>query len=124
MATLLIVDDDRASRLRLAQLARSLGYHAIMASDGARALIMLEDNPDILCVITDWQMPCLDGPGLIRSLRASENAVPILVYSAYRSIGEVAGLLELGANGFLPYPVPAEALAEYMERFVFNGRES
>lgn len=123
MATLLIADDDRTSRMRLAQMAKSLGYHAVLASDGARALAILEDNPDIACVVTDWQMPGLDGPGLIRALRASGNAVPALVYSAFRSIGEVAALLEQGATGFLPYPVPREALAEYVERFVFARRE-
>lgn len=122
MATLLIADDDRANRMRLAQVARSLGYHAVLASDGARALAVIEDNPDITCVVTDWQMPALDGPALIRALRASGNPVPVLVYSAFRSISEVAGLLEQGATGFLPYPVPREALGEYVERFVFNSR--
>jgi CheY-like chemotaxis protein len=106
----------------LAQVARSLGYHPVLASDGARALAVLEDNPDIACVVTDWQMPGLDGPALIRALRAAGNPVPVLVYSAFRSVSEVAGLLEQGATGFLPYPVPREALGEYVERFVFKSR--
>lgn len=122
MATLLIVDDDRSNRTRLEQITRSLGYHLVMASDGARALTVLEDNPGIKCVVTDWQMPVMDGPGLIRALRASGNPVPVLVYSAFRSIGEVAGLLEQGATGFLPYPVTREALAEYVERYAFEAR--
>lgn len=122
MATLLIVDDDRTNRMRLAQVARSLGYNSVLASDGARALTVIEDNPEIACVVTDWQMPGLDGPGLIRALRAAENPLPVLVYSAFRSISEVAGLLEEGATGFLPYPVPREVLGEYMERFVFKAR--
>jgi hypothetical protein len=46
------------------------------------------------------------------------------VYSAFRPVREVAALLEQGATGFLPYPVPREALAEYMERFVFLSKES
>jgi sigma-B regulation protein RsbU (phosphoserine phosphatase) len=122
MATLLIADDDRTNRLRLAQVARSLGYHPVLASDGARALAVIEDNPDIACVVTDWQMPVLDGPALIRALRAAGNPVPVLVYSAFRSISEVASLLEQGATGFLPYPVPRETLGEYVERFVFKSR--
>jgi CheY-like chemotaxis protein len=122
MATLLIVDDDKTSRMRLAQMVRSLGYHSVLASDGARALAVLEDNPEIACVVTDWQMPVLDGPGLIRSLRAAGHAVPVLVFSAFRSIGEVAALLEQGATGFLPYPVPRDVLGEYVERFVFKTR--
>lgn len=119
MATLLIVDDEKINRMRLTQVARSLGYQTILASDGARALTVLQDNPDIVCVITDWQMPVVDGPALIREIRGAGKTIPILVYSAYRSISEVSLLLEQGADGFLPYPVPRDTLAEYMERFVF-----
>ncbi len=122
MATLLIVDDERTNRMRLAQLARSLGFQPILAADGSRALTILEDNPDILCIVTDWQMPNLDGPGMIRALREAGREIPVLVYSAYRSIKEVGHLLEHGATGFLPYPVPRAALAEYMERFVLKDR--
>jgi sigma-B regulation protein RsbU (phosphoserine phosphatase) len=117
MMTLLIVDDDRTNRLRLAQMSRSLGHFALSASDGSRALAMLEDNPGIDMVITDWQMPVMDGPALIRALREAGNPVPVLAYSAYRSINEVAGLLKLGADYFLAYPVSRGELSEYLERF-------
>lgn len=117
MTTLLIVDDDRTNRLRLAQMSRFLGYQPMLASDGARALTVLEDNPDIDIVITDWQMPVMDGPALIRALRESGNQVPLLVYSAYRSVQEVTALLKQGADYFLPYPVPIEELSEYVARF-------
>jgi CheY-like chemotaxis protein len=118
MKTILIVDDERTNRIRLAQIARSLGFSAILASDGIKALSVLEDNPDIDCVVTDCQMPNLDGPGLISRIRPGNSGLLILVYSAYRSIDEIASLLDQGANGFLNYPVTRENLGEYLNRYL------
>ena len=118
MSTLLIVDDEITSRIRLAQLAMSLGYTTILASDGQRALAVLEDNPNVACVVTDCQMPNMDGPAMIVAIRAGGNKIPILVYSAYCRVTEVAALLDHGANGFLGYPVNRESLAEYLERYL------
>lgn len=120
MPKLLIVDDDRINRMRLAQTAQSLGFTTVMASDGLRALAVLEDNPDIACVVTDCQMPGLDGPGLILRIRAVDADLPILVYSAFRTVKEVATLLEQGATGFLSYPVSRENLGEYLHRYLFK----
>jgi CheY-like chemotaxis protein len=123
MTILLIVDDDRTNRLRMAQITRSLGYLPLLASDGARALTILEDNPDIDLVITDCQMPVMDGPALISALRESGNSVPLLVYSAYRSIEEVSALLDKGADYFLPYPVSRESLGYYVGRIVAHRKK-
>jgi CheY-like chemotaxis protein len=124
VAILLIVDDDRTNRLRMAQVTRSLGHIPLLASDGARALTILEDNPGIDLVITDCQMPVMDGPALIRALREAGNPVPLLVYSAYRSIEEVSALLDKGADYFLPYPVSGESLAVYVDRILVRRKKA
>jgi CheY-like chemotaxis protein len=118
MDKLLIVDDVRMNRIRLAKIIDSLGYTAIHASDGLKAFSVLGDNPDIKCVITDYEMPNMNGPELIARIRSSGSELPILVYSAYRSVNEVSLLLEQGANGFLNYPVTRENLAEYVNRYL------
>ena len=118
MKTILIVDDERTNRMRLAQIAHSLGFSTILASDGLKALSVLEDNPDIDCVVTDCQMPNLDGPGLASRIRSENAGLPILIYSAYLRVNEVASLLDQGANGFLNYPVTRENLGEYLNRYL------
>lgn len=118
MKTVLIVDDERTNRIRLARIAQSLGFSTILASDGLKALSVLEDNPDIDCLITDCQMPNLDGPGLVSRIRTGNTKLLILVYSAYRSLNEVASLLDQGANGFLNYPVTRENLGVYLNRYL------
>jgi len=118
MKTILIVDDERTNRIRLAQIANSLGFSTILASDGLKALSVLEDNPDIDCVVTDCQMPNLDGPGLVSRIRTGNTKLLILIYSAYRSLNEISSLLEKGANAFLNYPVTRENLGEYLNRYL------
>lgn len=118
MAKLLLVDDAPANRLRLSHIVHSLGHESVQASDGARALAALEDNADIAALVTDWQMPNLDGPGLIRAVRESGRTLPIFVYSAFRGVQDVASLLERGASAFLAYPVPRDMLAEYLARYL------
>lgn len=121
MSKLLIVDDDKVNRLRLAQTAQSLGFTTILASDGLKALSVLEDNPDIACLLTDCQMPNLDGPALIGKIRSEGKTLPILVYSAYRTVKEISDLIEKGATGFLRYPVTRENLDEYLHRYLFQA---
>lgn len=123
MPKILLVDDERTSRLRLSKIVESLGYSVIQASDGLRALIVMEDNPDIRCVVTDCQMPNLDGPGLIIKIRETGNTLPILVYSAYRSVKEIGALLNQGADAFLSFPVTREEIGEYLERSLFKMAE-
>lgn len=118
MSKLLLVDDDMVNRMRLSHIAQSLGYATILASDGLKAVSVLEDNPDISCIVTDCQMPNLDGPGLIRRIRAEGKPLPILVFSAYRTVKEISDLLENGATGFLRYPVTRENLEEYLHRYL------
>jgi len=120
MPKVLIVDDERTNRIRLAKIIESLGFIVIQAADGLKALSVLEDNTDIKCVVTDCQMPNMDGPSLITTLREHGAQFPILVYSAYRSVKEVAALLDQGADAFLNYPVTRENVGEYLEQMLFR----
>lgn len=113
MRKILVVDDTPPNRMILGRYVTAMGHVPIMASDGARALAVLEDNPDIACVITDCQMPALDGPGLTRAIRDQYGgSLPVLIYSAYLGVKEVREILEMGATRFLNHPVGMASLAE------------
>lgn len=120
MKKILLVDDERTNRFRLTAILESLGYSVMQASDGIIALTILADNDDIKCVVTDCQMPNLDGPGLVTELRANKVTIPIFVYSAYRSINEVAKLIDIGADAFLTYPVTDKNLSDYLQRYEYK----
>lgn len=80
--TVLVVDDDRCTRNLLAIILEKSGYRIINAEDGLEALELFEQQfPDI--IITDINMPRLNGIDLIKHIRSSEAAdIPIIALTA------------------------------------------
>lgn len=115
----LVVDDMKSNRLILGRMVESFGHPAIFASDGERALRILEDNPEIRLVLSDIDMPNLDGPALAAEVLAlpAEVRPAVLIYSSYLKLNQVEALLKSGARAFLPYPFEKEAVREYLERY-------
>ena len=66
---LLIAEDDSVSRLNLSAAVKRLGYEVTAAADGAAAWEALQ-NGDYSVVISDWEMPVVDGAELCRRIRA------------------------------------------------------
>jgi DNA-binding response OmpR family regulator len=94
---ILVVDDDDMLRgLHEAVLNRA-GYGTDSASNGEEALVMLATG-DFDLVLTDCNMPLLDGVGLVRTLRASGSRIPVMILSG-----------SLDARGGLPADVSIEA---------------
>lgn len=104
----LVVDDDARAREAVARLLEAEGYDASVAGDGEEATGLVASwQPDL--VLTDLNMPRLDGRGLVERLRQQAPGTPVIVLSA--GAGGAAGLVEsLGAAGFFPKPVRIDAL--------------
>ncbi|MFT4621529.1 MAG: DNA-binding response OmpR family regulator [Myxococcota bacterium] len=109
MATILIIDDDRSVRDMLAMALEDAGHDALTAPDGIvgeRRVAALE--PDL--VVSDVNMPGLDGFSLCRRIRDSGNAVPIILLTARDGeIDEALGL-ELGADDYVTKPFSTRVL--------------
>jgi len=105
-ATILVVDDSRTMVLTLARVLRKAGYHVTTAHDGVDALTKLESGLHPALILTDLNMPELDGFGLIRAVRARQglDATPIIVLSAETSESATLEARALGANGWLTKP--------------------
>jgi len=93
----------------MCRVMREMGFVAVAeASDGHEALLRITQyRPQLL--ITDCQMPNMDGIRLTRALRSSGITLPIIMISAVNDQLITRAALEAGVNKFLPKPV------EYME---------
>lgn len=123
MTTVLVVDDDKTTRMVLGKMLRNRGLQVVLASDGVRAKTILEDNPDIRVLVTDVVMPLLDGRDLLASLREDERYgnLAIIVMSATVTVGEITRLLEMGASRFLAKPIDERVLCEEIDAVLVAG---
>lgn len=109
----LIVDDDRILR-RLIQKkfeAHDAQFNTLLAEDGAAAVKMLREQP-VSLVVTDLQMPKMDGFALLAHLSEKFPDIPVIVLTAFGTPQSKKKVLERGAAGFMNKPFVVEDLAE------------
>lgn len=106
----LVVDDSSVSRLLIRSLLERHYLTVLEASDGIEALKALEENKDICLVITDYNMPNMDGEEFIVKTREiySRNELAIMSISASDEPGVLVKLLKAGANDFITKPFSNE----------------
>ena len=109
LAKILVIDDDASLLDVLALAFEEAGHEVVRAKDGLSGLDRVRDaKPD--AVISDVNMPGIDGFALCRKLRTEKNEVPlILLTSRDNEIDEALGL-ELGADDYVPKPFSTRVL--------------
>jgi two-component system response regulator MprA len=110
---ILVVDDERAVRESLQRALELEGYRVELAGDGEEALERLASASPPDAAILDVLMPGIDGLELCRRLRASGNALPVLMLTARSEVDSRVAGLDAGADDYLPKPF---ALAELLAR--------
>jgi DNA-binding response OmpR family regulator len=106
LASILIVDDTPSSQNLLTTMLEGLPVTLFQAMDGVEALAQLEQK-NIDLIITDIQMPILDGVALINEIknRAEYDAIPILVITAYSDKVSIEKAFQAGADDYLTKPL-------------------
>jgi two-component system chemotaxis sensor kinase CheA len=99
---ILVCDDALTTRFAMKSMLEIAGYSVVTAGDGEEALGILERTPCQL-VVSDWQMPRLDGIGLTRRIRAHPKLshIPVILCTSLDSPQERAAGLEAGADGYV-----------------------
>ena len=110
-----IVDDDESVREATKGLVRSLGYVAATFASGEEFLNSDRVN-DTSCLITDVQMPGLDGLELQSRLTTMGRHVPIIFVTAFPQERIRARALKAGAFGFLSKPFSDASLIACLDR--------
>ncbi|HEY3442026.1 MAG TPA: sigma-54 dependent transcriptional regulator [Paludibaculum sp.] len=121
-ANVLVVDDELNQRSALAGVISRWGYGVATASDGLEALEMLKSfEADV--VITDLNMPSLDGKGLLEELQKWPTPPQAIVLTAFGNLETALETVhDLGAFWFLEKPIPPGALKMILERALAHGR--
>jgi two-component system chemotaxis response regulator CheY len=115
--TILTVDDSRMMREMLLMVLKDAGFNVVQAEDGQEGLeVLARTSPDV--IITDINMPRLDGYGFIDGVRkdARHRATPILVLSTESSAEKKGRAREAGATGWIVKPFQAAALVDLVRR--------
>jgi len=108
--TALVVDDSSTTRKFISSLLRLYRFTVIEAENGDQALKIIEDTPDLSLVITDYEMPGMNGVEMIRKIRTSKTKaeLPIIGLSAVGDSEMSARFIKTGANDFLHKPFEQE----------------
>jgi two-component system cell cycle sensor histidine kinase/response regulator CckA len=115
--TILLVEDEEGLRSLNARGLRSRGYSVIEASNGIEAMEALEEkNGAVDLVVSDVVMPEMDGPTLLREMRARNPNLKIIFVSGYAEDAFEKSLPENEQFAFLPKPFALSALVEKVKQ--------
>ncbi len=117
----LIVDDDVATRRLYSFLLNNGGYTVIEAEDGMEALERLQ-NIHCSLVITDMNMPRMDGMELIRHIRRDYPELRVILITAFGTPETEKQARKIGANDYLAKPFDFEELEERVRRLFERER--
>ncbi len=108
---ILIAEDDRVSAVLLCEVLERMGHEVHTASNGKEALTLLRET-DYSVVISDWEMPEMDGLELCRAIRAEEfdHYVYVLMLTVRHGTQHVVEGLAAGADEFMSKPLIPEEL--------------
>jgi CheY-like chemotaxis protein len=116
----LVVDDNEVNRLVAGETLEGIGYHVVVAANGAEALEMIKKE-DYLIVLMDCQMPVMDGYAATRAVREWEKSAgchtTIVALTAHALLGERDRVLAAGMDDYLTKPVRASSLDKMIRRY-------
>ncbi len=115
---ILVVDDFSTMRRIIKNLLRDLGFNnTAEADDGNTALPMLQ-NGGFDFLITDWNMPGMQGIDLLKAVRADPKlaTLPVLMVTAESKRDQIVEAAQAGVNGYIVKPFTAVTLKEKIEK--------
>ena len=116
-ATVLIVEDDPNLREALCDTLQLAGYKVAAAADGPSALEIL-DRQSVGMVVSDVQMPNMDGHSLLKRIRGRNPELPVVLMTAFGTVQKAVDAMRCGAADYLLKPFDAEVLVDMVGRYL------
>jgi PAS domain S-box-containing protein len=118
-AHLLLVDDEIMVRDLGEDMLQQLGYRVTSVADGEAALALIEKAPGYFdAVLTDYEMPSMLGPALIKALRDHQADLPIVLLTGYANLATGEQSAEMGADAVLAKPYDMTSLGDAVQQAI------
>ncbi|MFY8272900.1 sigma-54-dependent transcriptional regulator [Pseudoalteromonas sp. SSDWG2] len=113
----LVVEDDPGLREALTDTLSLAGVACIAAKSGEDAIMMLKEH-DVSLVVSDVQMPGINGIELLKSIKLNYPDLPVLMMTAYATIDDAVEAMRMGAIDYMAKPFAPEVLLNLVSRYL------
>ncbi len=119
----LVIDDHELIREAIRGALTQLESDAEIfeASDGAQAIPLVEQHPDLDLILLDLNLPDRDGFSMLVELRRNHPGISVVVMSAQQDQDSVVRALNMGALGFIPKSVPRKVILSALQLVMSGG---
>jgi len=123
-ARILVADDEPNLRRVLTAMLRRDGHEVVQATDGAEAIDLIGQrgetggSSDVDVVITDLRMPTVDGMEVLRHASRSAPLVPVIMITAYGSVGQAVEAIKAGAFDYIEKPFEQDQIRTIVDKAV------
>ena len=121
---LLVVDDSSTMRRIIKNTLIRLNFKDVLeGEDGVQGWEVLDANPDVDMLITDWNMPNMNGLELVKKVRADDRftEMPIIMVTTEGGKAEVITALKAGVNNYIVKPFTPAVLKEKLGAVIGEG---
>lgn len=115
---MVVVDDSSTMRRIIKNTLARLGYTDVLEGEnGVEGWDKMNSNPDVKVLITDWNMPEMNGLDLVKKVRADDRFkdIPIIMVTTEGGKTEVITALKAGVNNYIVKPFTPQVLKEKLE---------
>jgi DNA-binding NtrC family response regulator len=112
---ILVIDDEENARVALSRILSREGYDVASAENGSEALQYLRDK-DVELIITDMNMPVMNGITFLRELNATRPASNVIMITAYGEVESYLEAMNLGAFEYINKPVKIDELNKVINK--------
>lgn len=109
----LIVDDSSTMRRIIKNSLKRIGFEDIIEAGNGKEALEIFADADI--ILTDWNMPEMDGLEFVKQVRSRNKAIPILMVTTNAAKDDIVEALKNGVNNYIVKPFTPETLKEKVE---------
>ncbi|MBT9502741.1 MAG: response regulator [Burkholderiaceae bacterium] len=126
MKARILLIEDNADNLELARyLLAAAGHEVLLATNGAQGLdVARAEQPDM--IVSDLQMPVMDGYALIAALKCDPSClgIPVIALTAFSMPGDEARVMQAGFDGYLSKPIEPEQFSAQIADLLSSNRRA